>query len=254
MNYRSQLLLLTLFFFFCGFLPAEAKRASTLDIGKGSATVSYLKGSAEILEPGKGPWTSLKLKDALEEGDQVRTKAGAQMELVLADNSRLRFAGNSEFRVVRMEAGGPSTPRDVNVRVTLGKAWASVSKTLGTKGNFAVSCDQAVAGVRGTVYRMNIETDRSALVRVYDGTVHVTGGGKAMALPTPPVGPPTRVAGPKPIPGPHKVTMEEWTVIIKAMQQVRVGADGVPEKPRDFTEKEDRDEWVEWNKARDREI
>jgi hypothetical protein len=126
-------------------------------------------------------------------------------------------------------------------------------KTMGMKGNFAVSCDQAVAGVRGTVYRMNVELDRSALVRVYDGTVHVTGWGKAMALTTP-VGPPTRVAGPKPIPGPHKVTMEEWTVIIKAMQQVRVGADGVPEKPRDFTEKEDRDEWVEWNKARDREI
>jgi hypothetical protein len=175
------------------------------------------------------------------------------MELVLADNSRLRFAGNSEFSVVRMEAGGPSTPRDVNVHITLGKAWASVTKTMGTKGNFAVSCDQAVAGVRGTIYRMNVEPDRSALVRVYDGTVHVTGGGTAMALPTP-VGPPTRVAGPKPIPGPHKVTMEEWTVIIKAMQQVRIGADGVPEKPRDFTEKEDRDEWVEWNKARDREI
>ena len=250
----KKILLLLVFFFFCGFLPAEAKQAATLDIGKGSATVSFLKGSAEILGPGKGSWTSLKLKDALEEGDQVRTKAGAQMELVLADNSRLRFAGNSEFRVVRMEAGGPSTPRDVNVHVTFGKAWASVTKTMGTKGNFAVSCDQAVAGVRGTVYRMNVEPDRSALVRVYDGTVHVTGGGKAMALPTPPVGPPTRVAGPKPIPGPHKVTMEEWTVIIKAMQQVRIGADGVPEKPRDFTEKEDRDEWVEWNKARDREI
>ena len=249
---KKTLLLLVIFFFF-GFSPVEAKRASTLDIGKGSATVSYLKGSAEILELGKGPWTSLKLKDALEEGDQVRTKAGAQMELVLADNSRLRFAGNSEFRVVRMEAGGPSTPRDVNVHVTLGKAWASVTKTLGTKGNFAVSCDRAVAGVRGTVYRMNVEPDRSALVRVYDGTVHVTGGGKDREAPKP-GGPPTRVEGPKPIPGPHKVTMEEWTVIIKAMQQVRVGADGVPEKPRDFTEKEDRDEWVEWNKARDREI
>ncbi len=253
MNYRSQLLLLTLFFFLCGFLPAEAKQAATLDIGKGSATVSFLKGSAEILGLGKGSWTSVKLKDALEEGDQVRTKAGAQMELVLADNSRLRFAGNSEFRVVRMEVGGPSAPRDVNVHVTLGKAWASVTKTMGTKGNFAVSCDQAVAGVRGTVYRMNVGPDRSVLVRVYDGTVHVTGGGKATALPTQ-VGPPTRVAGPKPIPGPHKVTMEEWTVIIKAMQQVRVGAEGMPGKPRDFTEKEDRDEWVEWNKARDREI
>jgi len=250
---KTKTLFLIAFLFFCGIPPAEAKRAATLDIGKGSATVSFLKGSAEILELGKGPWISLKLDDSLEEGDQVRTKEGAQMELRLADNSRLRFAGNSEFKVVRMEAGGPSVARDVNVHVTLGKAWASVAKTIGTKGNFAVSSDTAVAGVRGTVYRMDIEQDRSALVRVYDGTVHVTGGGKAVEAPKP-IGPPTRISGPTPIPGPHKVSMEEWTVIIKAMQQVRIGANGVPEKPRDFTEKEDRDEWVEWNKARDREI
>ncbi|MBU0653346.1 MAG: FecR family protein [Proteobacteria bacterium] len=250
---KAKTLFLIAFLLFCGFAPAEAKRAATLDIGKGSATVSFLKGSAEILELGKGPWTSLKLSDALEEGDQVRTKEGAQMELVLTDNSRLRFAGNSEFKVVRMEAGGPSAPRDVNVHVALGKAWANVAKTIGAKGNFAIACDQAVAGVRGTVYRMNIDADRSALVRVYDGKVHVTGGGKAMEAPKP-IGPPTRISGPTPIPGPHKVSMEEWTVIIKAMQQVRIGADGVPEKPRDFTEKEDRNEWVEWNKARDREI
>lgn len=250
---KKKTLLLLVFFFFFSFSPAEAKRASTVDIGKGSATVSYLKGSAEVLEPGKGPWTPLKLRDLLEEGDQVRTLDGAQMELVLTDNSRLRFAGNSEFKVVRMETGSPSTPRDVNVHVKLGKAWASVAKTMGTKGNFAVSCDQAVAGVRGTVYRMNIEPDRSALVRVYDGTVHVTGGGKARETVTP-GGPPTRVSGPTPIPGPHKVTMEEWTVIIRTMQQVRVGADGVPGKPRDFTEEEDRDAWVEWNRTRDRDI
>jgi hypothetical protein len=147
------------------------------------------------------------------------------MELLLADNSRLRFAGNSEFKVVRMETGGPSATRDVNVHVTLGKAWANVAKTIGTKGNFAVCCDQAVAGVRGTVYRMNIDPDRSALVRVYDGTIHVIGGGKAVETPKP-IRPPTRISGPTPIPEPHKVSMEEWTIIIKAMQQVRVGADG----------------------------
>jgi ferric-dicitrate binding protein FerR (iron transport regulator) len=252
MNNRSLLLFLTMFFFFCGFTTAEAKRVRTLDIKEGTATVSYLKGSAEVLGPGKTFWTILKLKDVLNEGDQVRTGAGAQMEIILSDNSRLRFAGNSEFRVTRMEAGGPSTPRNVKVHVTLGRIWARVRKAMGARGNFAISCDRAVAGVRGTVYRMNVEQDRSALVRVYDGTVEVKGGGTATDQQAP-VGPPTRVAGPKPIPGPHKVTMEEWTVIIKAMQQVRIGADGVPEKVRDFTEEEDRDDWVEWNKERDKE-
>jgi hypothetical protein len=252
MKNRFLLLLLTIFCFLCGYLPAEAKPADKLDVGAGSATVSYLKGSAEALGAGKTAWTILKVNDVLREGDKIRTKADAQMEVVLSDGSRLRFAGNSEFRVVRMQIG-PSAPRDVNINVVLGKIWARVTKKLGIREKFSVSCGQAVAGVRGTVYRMNVDQDQSALVRVYDGTVEVKGGGKTPEQEVKP-GAPTRVAGPKPIPGPHKVTMEEWTVIIKAMQQVRIGANGVPEKARDFTEAEDRDAWVDWNTARDKEI
>ena len=209
------------------FPPAEAKRAVTLDIGKGSATVSFLKGSAEISERGRAS-DLLKLNDALEEGDQVRTKEGTQMELLLADNSRLRFAGNSEFKVVRMETGGPSATRDVNVHVTLGKAWANVAKTHRDEGELCDLLQHGGCRGPGTVYRMNIEQDHSALVRVYDGTVHVTGGGKAVEKPKP-IGPPTRISGPKPIPGPHKVSMEEWTVIIRRCSRlgsVRTGFRG----------------------------
>jgi hypothetical protein len=252
MNRSFLILSLVSFFFFSGFAPAEARRIATLSIGVGEATVSLLTGSAEVLE--KGKWSPLRIKEALGEGDQVRTTGtGSRLELLLPDNSRMRFAGDSEFRLIRMEGGGTSTPRDVKVHVALGRTWSNVTQALGVKGNFEQSCDQAVAGVRGTVYRMDVEKDRSTLVRVYDGTVQVNGGGKALEAPKP-IGPPTRVSGPKPVPGPHKVTIEEWTVIIKTMQQIRIGADGVPEKPRDFTEAEDRDEWVDWNKARDSKI
>jgi ferric-dicitrate binding protein FerR (iron transport regulator) len=252
MNNRFLLLLLTIFFCASGYPPAEARGPDKLDVGAGLATVSYLKGSAELLGAGKTAWRALKLNDALKEGDQIRTKEDGQLEVLLTDGSRLRFAGNSEFKIVHMEMD-PSAPRNVNVHVTFGKIWARVAKKLGIKEKFEVSCPQAVAGVRGTVYRINVDQDQSALVRVYDGTVEVKGGGKSAEQAAKP-GAPTRVAGPKPIPGPHKVTMEEWTVIIKAMQQVRIGANGVPEKARDFTEAEDRDAWVDWNQARDKEI
>jgi hypothetical protein len=247
----QKILLLTVLLLAFGPVSAGAKGAPALDIGKGPAMVSFLQGSADLLD--KGVSRPLLLRDAIVEGNLVRTGANSQLELLLADQSRLRFAGHSEFRVVRMETGGPSAPRDVNIHVSLGRAWANVAKAMGKNGKFSVSCDQAVAGVRGTVYRMVIEPDRSALVRVYDGTVHVSGGG-TIRKPEKPSGPPTPVAGPKPVPGPHKVTMEAWTVIIEAMQQVRISADGVPEKPRGFSESEDRDDWVEWNRARDREI
>jgi hypothetical protein len=253
MDKKVLLIFLVSFFFYSGIPPAEARRVATLSIGQGEATVSYLTGSAEILEKGQTAWARLNIKETVGEGDHVRTAMGARMELLLPDKSRVRFAGDSEFRVSRLTGGEPSTQRDVKVHVVLGKAWSNVTQTLGVKGNFELSCDKAVTGVRGTVYRLNVDKDRSVLVRVYDGNVYVSGGGKALERPKP-IGPPTKVEGPKPIPGPHKVTMEEWTVIIKSMQQIRIDADGKPEKPRTFTEEEDRDEWVDWNRVRDREI
>jgi hypothetical protein len=251
MNKRALLLFLVSFLLCAGFSLSEAKRPTTLTIGNGEAKVNFLEGDSKVLEKGERAWQPLKLADILGEGDEVQTGKGARVELLLPDNSRLRFAENSAIRVVRMESGSPSKPRDVNVHLALGKAWSNVIQTVGVKGNFELASDKAVTGVRGTVYRMNVEQDRSALVRVYDGIVYVTSGEKTPERPMP-GGPPTRVSGPKPIPGPHRVTMEEWTIIIKAMQQVRIGADGIPDKPRDFTESEDRDEWVDWNRARDR--
>ncbi len=251
MNRKLLLLFLGSFFLYSGVTAAEARRVAVLSIGQGEATISLLTGSAEVLE--KGKWSLLKIKDILGEGDHVRTGMGARMELTLPDKSLVRFAGDSEFIVNRLTGGDQSTPRDLKVHVALGKAWSNITQTVGAKGSFELTCDKAVTGVRGTVYRMDIDKDRSVLVRVYDGKVSVSGGGKTLPPPQP-VGPPTKIAGPKPIPGPHKVTMEEWTVIISSMQQVRIGADGVPEKPRNFTVEEDRDEWVDWNRKRDREI
>jgi len=250
MNKKVLLLFLAAFFLSIGFLPAEAQRTTTLAIGKGEAIVTFLEGPAEVLENGAAAWKPAKIRETLGEGDAVHTGNGARMELLLPDKSRARFAENSTFKIVRMELGGPSKSRDVKIHITLGKVWSNVAQSVGVKGNFSLSCDQAVTGVRGTIYRMNVEADHSALVRVYDGSVYVSGGGKTPEKPEQ-VGAPTRVEGPKPIPGPHRVTLEEWTVIINAMQQVMIGADGRAQTPRDFTEEEDRDEWVDWNRLRD---
>lgn len=245
---------LSLLFFLCLIVllapeQSEAKRILTVKISQGEALISYLEGSAQAIDGQKAP-RSLKVNDIVKKGDEIKTGQKSKLELVLADKSQLRFADNSHFKILQVDADEEQA-RDVKVHVAVGKAWANVNKAIAGKQNFALASENAVAGVRGTIYRMNVREDRSALVRVYDGTVYVSGGGGA-ALEVPKViGPPQKVEGPKPIPGPKKVTMEEWTFIIRAMQQIVIGSDGTPGQPQDFTEQEDRDEWVDWNKAQD---
>jgi hypothetical protein len=229
---------------------AAARKPMAVKIGQGEARVSALEGTAKMASEG-GRWRPLKTGSVLKGGDQVQTGSKSRLEITLPDSSFLRFADNTNFKIVQIDMSESGGTRNARVNMALGKTWANVSKTFGVKPNIEVACENAVTGVRGTIYRMNVNEDKSALVRVYDGEVRVWGGGKPMEQSSA-SGPPTSVSGPVSIPGPRSVSMEEWVEIIRSMQQISISAAGVPGKPRTFTEAEDRDDWVDWNKARDK--
>ena len=228
------------------------KKPTTLKIGKGDLVAGYIEGTVQVRHQGAKSWLALKLNRVVQNGDEVVVGKSSRLELVMPDQSKIRFAAESRFKVVQT----PDASRDdVKVHMQVGRAWANVSKSIGVKRQFELSCDNAVAGVRGTVYRMNVNDDQSALVRVYDGEVAVSGATKPMDKGEQIFGQkPTRIEGPKPVPGPHKITMEEWVVLLRSMQQVSIRADGTAEKPREFTVQEDRDEWVDWNRERDQAV
>lgn len=225
------------------------KKPMAVKVGKGDARVSYVEGAVQVLPKGDKLWRALKLNDGLRGGDEVTVGKKSRLELIMPDRSNLRFSEETRFKIIQVSEVEAS---DVKVHMTVGRTWANVSKAIGIKRKFEVSCDNAVAGVRGTVYRMNVNQDKSALVRVYDGEVAVSGATTPMDKGEQTFGQkPTKVAGPKPVAGPHKITMEEWTVLLRSMQQISIRSDGTADKPREFTEQEDRDDWVDWNKGRD---
>jgi len=175
------------------------------------------------------------------------------LEIVLPDGSFLRFSNNASFKINEIDCSKESEKRIVNVNVTFGKAWANIQKLFGgVKPEIALHSTNAVCGIRGTIFRMNVNDDQSVLVRTYEGVVSVAKGAGYMQKPLIiPDGPPKKIAGPTSVQGPVKVTMEEWTYIIKSMQQIQVSSKGVAEKPKAFTKEEDKSEWVDWNRLRD---
>jgi len=174
------------------------------------------------------------------------------LELQLPDRSIIRFDEESQVCLVRAEYNSVEAKRNVRLSLTLGKTWANIQEVFGSNTTTVqVETENAVAGVRGTVFRMNVAADKSAIVRVYSGSVEVS---KPHRKPGPgEVGSQIqRMPGPQRVPGPHRVTVEEWVHIVEAMQQITVSPEGIPSKPRTFTIDEDMDDWVRWNLERDR--
>lgn len=232
---------------------AQAQSPITVRMTKGQAKITALQGKADVICDGKKTVRSLQKNDYLQAGCEVSTAANSRLEMRLPDQSIVRFSEKTKFRIVQADIDKQGR-RAVGISLAMGKVWTNVRKSLmdGGRDKFEISCQNAVAGVRGTVYRMDVEDDQSALVKVYDGEVNVSGVAPKQDSAAPlSVGPPRPIAGPTAIEGPKPVSMEQWVYIVKSMQQVRISSDGRAEEPKDFTEAEDMDDWVKWNKDRD---
>jgi hypothetical protein len=227
-----------------------AKPPAIVKIAKGDARITVLEGKAQTMCTGQKDFKNLKTNDSLQPGCEVTTGEMSRMELLLPDNSIVRFADNTHFKIMQADAGQQGQ-RDVKIFVAVGKIWLNVRKAIGSKSGFEVSCENAVAGVRGTIYRMNVEDDKSAMVKVYDGEVSVAAAVLQNEQKVAVAGPPKPVAGPATIAGPKPVSMEEWVYIVKAMQQINIKSDGKADEPKEFSAADDRDAWVDWNRERD---
>jgi hypothetical protein len=165
----------------------------------------------------------------------------------------MRLAEKSHLKMNELAFNKQTDEKNVKVDLSVGKLWAKVKKLSTSNSSVEVRTSNAVAGVRGTVYRVNVDNDKSALVKVYDGSVYVANPPRDASKPADKAILPHEVSGPHEVPPPvHEVSMEEWTVIVKAMQQISISSQGVASKPQDFDPKADTDDWVRWNQERDK--
>jgi hypothetical protein len=233
----------------CGALLAAAAARATAPAPAG--TITFLSGEAS--RSAGGATEKLAVGSAVYQGDLVETQRRTRLELKLSDASVLRLGPLSRVDLDAAAFGAGADDRKVSAKLRVGNVWASVTKALGGEARFEVKTENAVAGVRGTTFRVDARQDKSVVVRVYSGTVAVAAG----PLPRPGHAGPAAggAATPgrperRPVAGPQQVTREQWERIVTGMMQVRVAADGSPSEPERFALAE-ADEWETWNRQRD---
>ncbi|MBI5968067.1 MAG: FecR domain-containing protein [Deltaproteobacteria bacterium] len=238
---------------------STSEKSSGKESPSDQAKVTFLQGRAEVLPKGETTWKLLQVGSILSRDDEVRTGDKARIEIQLPDRSVLRFDQQTTFKMKTLFFDAREGSREMKVEMIAGKTWANVRKAFGSKRTFEVASANAVAGVRDTIWRMNVAEDKTTLVRVYEGVVEVyhpfvkpdykpeEEGFKA----------PREVKGPQEVPPPYtEVSKEEWErIVLTQMMQVIVPPVGKPEKPVTFSPEDDqKEEWVRWNQQRDKEV
>ncbi len=219
------------------------------------AVVTMTEGTVRVYAKGSEKGRLLKKGDTVGKEQEIQVAEKSRIELRFPDGSVMRLSEKTRLKMNDVTFNTQTEGKSLKVGLTAGKIWMKVKRLVTSDSSVEVRTSNAVAGVRGTVYRVNVAEDQSAMVKVYDGSVSVASPPRDASKPADKSLAPHEVSGPHAVPPPyHEVSMEEWTAIVKAMQQITISPQGVPSKPEDFDPKADADEWVRWNQARDKNV
>jgi len=137
--------------------------------------VAALEGeSARVASSGES--VALQVGSKLELGDALEVKSG-NLKLVLNDESEIVLGTGSRLRIDEAEFK-QLEHRRFSAWLFFGSLWSRVTKALaGSDAKFEVVTDCMVAGVRGTVFRVDVfagaSNEKETLVHVLEGRVGV---------------------------------------------------------------------------------
>ncbi|MBN2008988.1 FecR domain-containing protein [candidate division KSB1 bacterium] len=234
-------------------LPTEQeKEVESVFQKKVNATqgvVTYVEGQANLTKKDSTKSEKLLANVVVYPGDMIKTGSDGRVELIINRESVVRMKENSELTIEAYRDLAKDNGK-TSLNFSLGSVWTKMKQFKDNVSRFELELPTAIAGVHGTVYQSTVNSDHSAEVKVYDGEVAVSG--KQPQKPTT-LQPLHEVPGPQQVPGPHEVTMEQWTTIVRAMQSIRIDSQGKPTNAVSF-QKNPNDSWEKWNEERDKRI
>lgn len=112
---------------------------------------TLVTGEVDVLKQGKIPGLPVKLRDAVDIGDVIRTKSRGKAELTMVDDSIIRLAPESRLALADYQYDPARVERRAVVRIFRGMVQTVVNRIIKTEEpDFIIETHTATIGVRGS--------------------------------------------------------------------------------------------------------
>lgn len=140
--------------------------------------VVHVRGQAEVIRASSSKSSLLESGQSLSIGDEVRTEADSSVSLQLADGSRLVIQSGSRVVMDTLRSFGKTGMIDTRLRLQRGRVESRSHPSKDGQSRFEIITPAAVTAVRGTEFRVGLDTARPiSLTEVLEGLVAVSGEG-----------------------------------------------------------------------------
>jgi hypothetical protein len=131
-----------------------------------------ITGDVEVLAKGETEWRPAEKGMSLNEGYSIRSGPDSKAVAIFADKVIMAIEEESRVDLEKLQK---SRKTGMNIKIDLGKGqiWNDVGKLTSKRSKFYVETPQAVTGVRGTVFTVQVSADEKTKIGVVKGNVDV---------------------------------------------------------------------------------
>ena len=148
-----------------------------------SAQVTHVQGQARATLAATGQTIPVSLGLFVQSGDEVHTGSDGNVTLEFGDGSQLLLQADSALRLDALNAYGRTRFADTRLRLQEGRVENRVVAPRGARTRFEIWTPAAASAVRGTHYRLGMDSATEiARTEVLEGVVEVQGARKTRTV------------------------------------------------------------------------
>lgn len=148
-------------------IPVDLLKGMPMD-GK----VTFVKGDVQILLSAAAQWTSVRLDESIGQGSLLKTGENSGVEITFKNEDSLLLRSQTSLQITKALEKSASN-RAYEFFLDVGRAISRVRNITGGKTRYEVKTPSAVAGARGTQFRVSVDPDTSTRCEVLEGKVGV---------------------------------------------------------------------------------